>query len=97
MILECLKVPELSFGLTKKKKDRALVLRLYESLGGPGRAPIHFNSVGGNVPGKQISGAWETDMLERQKTNLHHAGNEISLEFRPFEIKTVLVEFWGNA
>ncbi|MDR0642454.1 MAG: glycosyl hydrolase-related protein [Treponema sp.] len=96
VILECLKAPELPFGLTKKKKDRALTLRLYESLGGHCRAAIHFNSTGENVPGKQISGAWETDMLERQKTNLHHAGNEISLEFRPFEIKTVLVEFWGN-
>ncbi|MDR0400167.1 MAG: glycosyl hydrolase-related protein [Treponema sp.] len=88
VILECLKAPESPFGLTKQKKDRALVLRLYESLGGRSRALLRFNPPGGG-----ISGAWETDMLERPRAELSRAGDEIALEFRPFEIKTVLVEF----
>jgi alpha-mannosidase len=87
IILECLKAPEPPFGLTKQKKSRALVLRLYESLGSRGWATVRFN-----FPAPQISGAWETDMLERPRTDLHNSGNEIALEFRPFEIKTVLVE-----
>jgi hypothetical protein len=73
------------------------VLRLYESLGGHCRAVIRLNSIGGANPGQQIAGVWETDMLERQKADLHHSGDEIPLEFRPFEIKTVLVEFWGKS
>jgi alpha-mannosidase len=97
VILECIKAPEPPFGQTKQKKDRALVLRLYESLGGHCRTVIHFNAIGGLTLGQQIAGAWETDMLERQKADLHHTGDSITLEFRPFEIKTVLVEFWEKS
>jgi alpha-mannosidase len=95
IILECLKAPESPFGLTKQKKSRALVFRLYESVGSRGWATVCLNSLGGpGAPDKQISGAWETDMLERPGKDLHCSRNEITLEFRPFEIKTVLVEFW---
>jgi alpha-mannosidase len=94
VILECLKAPEGPFGSTKQKKDRALVLRLYESFGGRARAALRFNPLEGRSdPGGWISGAWETDMLERPQRTLHYSGAEITLEFRPFEIKTVLVEF----
>jgi alpha-mannosidase len=95
VILECLKAPEPPFGLTEQKKSRALVFRLYESVGSSGWATVSLSSLGGpGSPDKQIAGVWETDMLERPKKNLNNSRNEITLEFRPFEIKTILVEFW---
>jgi alpha-mannosidase len=97
VILDCLKAPEPPFGETKQKKDQALVLRLYESLGGHCHAVIRFNPAGELSPGPQLAGAWETDMLERPRTSLRLAGDSIGLEFRPFEIKTVLVEFQGKS
>ncbi|MDR1444832.1 MAG: alpha-mannosidase [Treponema sp.] len=95
VILESLKAPELPFGKTTGKKGPVLVLRLYESAGAHGRAQISF------APGHEaegiLHGAWETDMLERQKCSLNPVKNTLCLEFRPFEIKTVLVEFGGEA
>jgi alpha-mannosidase len=86
VILECLKAPELPFGSTGQKSGKALALRLYESSGGRAKALLRF-------PAKeQVAGVWETDMLERKPQALPQAGNELSLEFRPFEIKTLIVE-----
>jgi alpha-mannosidase len=90
IILESLKAPEPPFGLTKKKKDSALVLRLYESTGAHAGATLRF------APGRDngwLAAAWETDMLEREKAALPLLQNTLRLNFRPFEIKTVLVEF----
>jgi alpha-mannosidase len=62
-----------------------LVLRLYESLGGRCRTTLHFSCF--------LKAAAETDMLEENPRPLSAQGGEISLEFRPFEIKTLRVSF----
>ncbi|MDR1972582.1 MAG: alpha-mannosidase [Treponema sp.] len=92
VILECLKAAELPFGLTGQKKSRTVALRLYESLGGHARTTVRFNPVNRESSAGPIAGAWETDMLERGEAALPFTGDGIVLEFRPFEIKTVLVE-----
>ncbi|MDR2375843.1 MAG: glycosyl hydrolase-related protein [Treponema sp.] len=95
VILESLKAPELPFGSTGEKGASTLVLRLYECTGAHAGATLRF------APGHDDEGllaeAWETDMLERKKTGLDCFGNTLQLEFRPFEIKTVLVKFKGMA
>ncbi|MDR3147574.1 MAG: alpha-mannosidase, partial [Treponema sp.] len=91
IILESLKAPELPFGRTKEKMGSSLVLRLYESTGAHTTATLCF------APGHDeegiLAGAWEMDMLEREKTSLYCVKDTLYLEFRPFEIKTVRVEF----
>jgi alpha-mannosidase len=61
------------------------VLRVYESLGGRARATLRFAS--------ELSGAWAVDLLERNPAPLGFEGNALPLDFRAFEIKTVIVEF----
>jgi alpha-mannosidase len=78
VITETIKAPE-SGG------SRQLVLRLYESLGGPERTILHFN--------RPLASAVVTDMLEENGREIPLAGDELFLEFRAFEIKTVVVTF----
>jgi alpha-mannosidase len=78
VIIEAVKAPEEAGG-------KAVILRLYESLGGQTRATLQFN--------RGISALYETDMLEEQGKKLSFTGNEASLEFKPFEIKTLMVSF----
>lgn len=59
-------------------------LRLYETTGSPRRARLSTKS--------RIAGAWEADMLERGEKSLAHGEKELELEFRPFEVKTILLE-----
>jgi alpha-mannosidase len=75
VIVECVKAPESGGG--------GFVLRLYESLGGRARTVLRFSG--------PIAGAEETDMLEENGKALPFTGRELPLEFRPFEIKTLLV------
>jgi alpha-mannosidase len=77
VIVECVKAPESGGG--------GLALRLYESLGGRARTVLRFSG--------PLTGAEETDMLEENGKALPFAGKELPLEFRPFEIKTLLVKF----
>jgi alpha-mannosidase len=90
IILECLKAPELPSGFTGEPPEASLVLRLYESAGARVRAALRFSPGHGGLRGN-LSGAWETDMLERRPVALPREGNTVYLEFRPFEIKTVLI------
>ncbi|MDR0451040.1 MAG: glycosyl hydrolase-related protein [Treponema sp.] len=76
VIVECVKAPESGGG--------GLALRLYESLGGRARTVLRFSS--------PIARAEETDMLEGNGRPLPFTGRELPLEFRPFEIKTLLVK-----
>jgi alpha-mannosidase len=78
VIVECVKAPE-------DGGENALVLRLYESLGGTCRTRLHFL--------RELRAAAETDMLEGNPKLLAVTGQELPLEFRPFEIKTVIVRF----
>ncbi|MDR1024418.1 MAG: glycosyl hydrolase-related protein [Treponema sp.] len=96
IILESLKAPELPFCQKDGGDERpALILRLYESTGAHTKAKLCF------APGYEEEGhlyqAWEMDMLEQPKRSLNYVKDTLYLEFRPFEIKTIRVEFGGAA
>lgn len=78
IIIESVKAPE------NGDKD-ALVLRLYESLGGHTETALTFL--------RPPRDAKETDMLEENPKALTINGSDIKLSFRPFEIKTIMVLF----
>jgi alpha-mannosidase len=78
VIAESVKGPE-------SGKKKTLVVRLYESLGGRAKTVIHFN--------KTIASASAVDMLEENPRSLRFAGKDLPLNFRGFEIKTILVTF----
>ena len=78
VIIESVKAPE--DGCTN-----ALVLRLYESLGGRANTSLRFD--------RPLRAAFETDMLEENPRQIAANGKELHLEFRPFEIKTLRVDF----
>jgi alpha-mannosidase len=79
VIVETIKAPE------GTDSGKSLVLRLYESLGGPAKTVLYFNRL--------LASAGETDMLEGNKREITVNGKELYLEFRAFEIKTVMVSF----
>jgi alpha-mannosidase len=76
VIAESVKAPE-------SAKKKTLVLRLYESLGGRTKTVIRFN--------REIASAAAVDMLEDNPKNLRFSGRNLALDFRGFEIKTVMV------
>jgi alpha-mannosidase len=76
VIAESVKLPE-------NGDTDSLVIRLYESLGGQARTTLHF--------AQKLSAAHETDMLEGNAKVIPFAGNDLTLEFKPFEIKTLVV------
>jgi alpha-mannosidase len=78
VIIESMKAPE-------DGSPDGLILRLYESLGGRCQTTLHFS--------KELTAVAETDMLEESPKSLQVQGKDISLEFRPFEIKTLRVCF----
>ncbi|GHT77604.1 alpha-mannosidase [Spirochaetia bacterium] len=78
VIVESVKAPE-----HPAAHEERLVIRLYESLGGRAAAVLRFSQA--------ISGAWATDMLEDNPRQLPFTGAELPLDFRAFEIKTILV------
>lgn len=69
--------------LKKAEDGTGIILRIYECMGGSGTGEISLGFKAGEC--------WETDMLENKKKKLAMAGNRISLEFGPFEIKTLLI------
>jgi alpha-mannosidase len=80
VIAECIKSPEQA-----KAGAKSLAIRLYESLGGRTRTVLRFS--------KELATAEATDMLEGNPKPLPFSGKELALEFRAFEIKTILVSF----
>ena len=79
VIIESIKMPE-------DHSKGELVLRLYESLGGRCRATLHFT--------RELHSAAQTDMLEENPSNLPVKGKNLSLDFKPFEIRTIRVKFY---
>jgi alpha-mannosidase len=78
VIIESVKAPETA------GEEKTLVLRLYESLGGRTKTTLGFN--------RGLRAVYETDMLEENRRCLSFTGgNTLSLEFKPFEIKTLVV------
>jgi alpha-mannosidase len=80
VIAEAVKVPENSGA-----GEKSLVIRLYESLGGRTRTVLHFS--------REPAALWETDMLESNPRVLPVSGKDLTLDFRAFEIKTILALF----
>ncbi|MDR1107921.1 MAG: glycosyl hydrolase-related protein [Spirochaetaceae bacterium] len=81
VVVESVKAPEAASG----SPEGSVVIRLYESLGGRAAAALRFS--------REPVSAWATDMLETNPRGLALAGNELALDFRAFEIKTLLVRF----
>ena len=77
VVVEAVKATEAGTGL--------VALRVYESLGGRASATLRF--------GEKLAGAWASNMLERDLKPLPFDGNALSLDFRAFEIQTIIVEF----
>jgi alpha-mannosidase len=65
------------------------VLRLYETTGAPRRARLSSLA--------RIRGAWSANMLERNEAPLPHDGDGLSLDFGPFEVKTLVLELEAPA
>ncbi|MDR3139461.1 MAG: glycosyl hydrolase-related protein [Treponema sp.] len=80
IIAESLKAPEDS-----RPGGKSLMIRLYESLGGRAGAVLRFS--------RELAAAQVTDMLELNPRALPVSGKELALDFRAFEIKTVVVQF----
>jgi alpha-mannosidase len=78
VIAECVKAPE-------SGEAGGMVIRLYESLGGRERAVLSFD--------RELSSARLTDMLESKPQTLAVTGTELALDFRGFEIKTLVLTF----
>ena len=76
-MLETVKAPEAG-------DTDALVLRLYESLRTRTRCTVRID-----LP---VAKVLETDMRERTLRELHVKEGVVALDFRPFEIKTLLVK-----
>jgi alpha-mannosidase len=81
IIVESVKAPE------ARTPAGGVVIRLYESLGGRAEATLRFS--------REIASAALTDMLEANPRPLAAAGKTLTLDFRGFEIKTVLAAFTG--
>ncbi|MDR2630449.1 MAG: glycosyl hydrolase-related protein [Spirochaetaceae bacterium] len=79
VIVESVKAPE------DAARARSIVIRLYESLGGRAETTLHF--------ARELASAFVTDMLEGNPRDLEVSGKTLTLDFRGFEIKTILVSF----
>jgi alpha-mannosidase len=78
--------PDVYIGAVKKAEDDDdLVIRLIEATGNSGNVNVDFNNMG------KIKGAVETDLLEWNPTNVKYNKDSVSVEMKPFEIKTVKV------
>jgi alpha-mannosidase len=80
VIAECVKKPE-----PGKSGPKSLIIRLYECLGGACTTTLRFS--------RPLSAAQERDMLEDNPRDLPAGEKELPLDFRAFEIKTILVRF----
>lgn len=76
IVLETVKMPE-------DGDEGSIVLRMYESLRTQTRCTVRLG-----IPAHRVL---ETDLRERTLRELVVRGGEVSLDFRPFEIKTLLV------
>jgi alpha-mannosidase len=83
VIIENVKAPEPPAEARQVPANDELILRLYECFGGKCTARLRFS--------RDIRSAAETDMLEENTRPLSVRENELNLEFRPFEIKTIKV------
>lgn len=67
----------------------AIVIRLYECLGGRGRATLQLPS----GATKSAKSAWRTNILEDRNSSVPIENGQISLALKAFEIQTYVIEF----
>ncbi|MDR2758286.1 MAG: glycosyl hydrolase-related protein [Spirochaetaceae bacterium] len=79
VIVESVKAPEAAAQAPKG----SVVIRLYESLGGRAETTLRFS--------RELASAAVMDMLETNPRSLVVSGKTLTLDFRAFEIKTLLV------
>lgn len=72
--------------LKRAEDSQAIILRAYEAHGQHSSATLAFDQ----LP-KRIA---ETDMMEENPKFIRLKAHEVVLSFTPYEIKTLLVEFW---
>ena len=73
--------------LTEDGSSKA-VIRLYEAIGVPQKIRVSFPY--------EVEGLTETNMLEEEERKLHGTNGEYVLEFGAFEIKTLVMERYGD-
>jgi alpha-mannosidase len=83
-----LDAPNVFLDVVKTAEDGSgnLVLRLFEGLRTATRCVLF-------TAGFEVARAWETNMLEDHLRELPCMDGQIELDFRPFEIKTIVLEF----
>lgn len=64
------------------------IVRLYESKGASVACELHF--------GLSVAAVYEANMLEEKMAELPREGEEVSLQFRPFEVKTIRLQRSGR-
>jgi alpha-mannosidase len=69
--------------LKKQEKGDGFIVRLYESQGRDERAALRFYKAPRQV--------YETDLLENKVRELKSQGPELGLDFKKYEIKTLLI------
>lgn len=67
-------------------KENGVVLRLYESKGCAGVTALTLND------SQNVKHAYACNMLEEAEQELEIRDGRLELNFRPFEIKTILLE-----
>jgi alpha-mannosidase len=72
---------DVSTGGLPTKEGRGVVVRVYDALGGKGKAKIH-------VRGKKVVRAWKTNLLEDEEEELKVEGSKVAIELRGFEVAT---------
>lgn len=78
--------PSVRIDTVKKAEDeKAVIVRCYEMYGGHANAHL-------TTP-QPIRKAWQTNLLEEPHQALRARGDTLSLTFRPFEIKTLLLQW----
>jgi alpha-mannosidase len=72
--------------IKRAEKDNLMVLRMYEPCGRHSSGTLGFGA------GTKVSAAFESNLLERERTPLDLSGDRVKISFSPFEITTLLAE-----
>lgn len=78
--------PNVIITAVKKAEDReSIILRFYEIHGKETDVKLIFN--------RSLKKVEETDLIERPLNDLNYSGNEVIVKTKPYEIKTLSIEF----
>lgn len=77
IIVSCIKLAE--------EAEGTLVVRMYECYGRTTKVSVALNGI-------SCKTAYESDMLERKQRKVTRTDFGLELDFRPYEIKTILLE-----